>query len=136
MQFTRFHPNDRFIHDNLTYMLSLAPDPFITLPMVIGKLKELLTYKMHYTTEKMLRNICREYNIREAMRYYLDEYDSNLFRLAPELNEDEWVLIDQLKDAEAANMYASRTNLPLYLVHEIIEGEVGEDRKHNSFTKV
>lgn len=136
MQFTRLHPNDRFIHDNLTYMLSLAPDPFITLPMVIGKLKELLTYKMHYTTEKMLRKICREYNIREAMRYYLDEYDSNLFRLAPELNEDEWVLIDQLKDAEAANMYASRTNLPLYLVHEIIEGEVGEDRKHNSFTKV
>ena len=104
--------------------------------MVIGKLKELLTYKMHYTTEKMLRKIYREYNIREAMRYYLDEYDSNLFRLAPELNEDEWVLIDQLKDAEAANMYASRTNLPLYLVHEIIEGEVGEDRKHNSFTQV
>lgn len=131
MQFTRLHPNDRFIHDNLTYMLSLAPDPFITLPMVIGKLKELLTYKMHYTTEKMLRNILREFNIREAMRYYLDEYDNNLFRLAPELNDDEWNLIDQMKDIEAAIKYSERTNLPMYLVQEIIEGEVGEDRKFN-----
>lgn len=131
MQFTRLHPNDRFIHDNLTYMLSLAPDPFITLPMVIGKLKELLTYKMHYTTEKMLRNILREFNIREAMRYYLDEYDNNLFRLAPELNDDEWKLIDQMKDIEAAIKYSERTNLPMYLVQEIIEGEVGEDRKFN-----
>ena len=121
MPFTRLHPNDRIIYDQLKAMVDAPRDPKFTLQMALTKLNHLLNNPMHWKTEKLIRTIISaKTTLRESIKINLDLYDQSIFQIAPDLNESEGMMLYDGKAEAAYSHYADRTNLPTELAIAIV----------------